>query len=240
LVEPFRELFGLDPAAVGETCVLIPFARKNILSGLGVGKFNRGLLYSAASGGLCTVILTRIGPVFAGDAVLALAETSCREVIFLGTCGLIPPGGGREIGSLVCPSLWYARESFTELVRGDDSSGVVISPDPKLRLSLLRAGGLEDEKGPTGISFGSLRLQEELLPVWRGRVVEVVDLESAAVLSAASRIGIRAVSLLAVSDIVGLRPYYQILSPEEERRLREALDRAVKSVCRYIQEKPVG
>lgn len=236
-MEPFRELFGLDPLAVSETCVLLPFSPKSVLSGFGVERLNRGLLYSAAAGDPGTLVVTRIGAVFAGDAVLHLAGTRCREIVFLGTCGSIVR---REIGSLVCPAAWYGQESFSRLVSGDLNPGPLVYPDRELRRSLLRAAGLEDEPGPAGVSFGSLRLQLELLPKWRRKGVEVVDLESAAVLAAAARTGLRAVSLLAVSDIVGLRPYYRPLSSAERDRLEGALDRVVKSVCRYIRKKPAG
>lgn len=237
-MDSFRVLFGLEPSSVAGTCVLFPFFRKSLLSGFGVEKLNRGLLYSAASGDLCTLVLTRIGSVFAGDAVLHLAGAGCREVIFLGTCGLLSPELPREVGSLVCPSPWYGRESFSRLAADDVSPGPRFSPDPGLRRALLSAGGLEEEPGPPGVSFGSLSLQEELLPRWRGRGVEVVDLESAAVCAAAARAGVRAASLLAVSDIVGTRPYYSPLSPAERAGLDRALDRAVEIVCRYISAKP--
>ncbi len=234
---PFRDLFGIDPSTVSETCVLFPLLRRSLPGGFGVDKLQRGLLYSAGSGKFCTVILTRIGSVFAGDAVLHLAGAGCREVIFLGTCGLLSPGLPREIGSLVCPSPWYGQESFSRLAADDLSPGPRFLPDPGLRRALLRAGGLEEEPGPAGVSFGSLSLQEELLPRWRGRGVEVVDLESAAVCAAAVRAGVRAVSLLAVSDIVGSRPYDSPLTPAERTGLDRALGRAVETVCRYISEK---
>ncbi len=236
---PFRELFGLDPADVGETCVLLPFSRKDILSGFGLERLGRGRLYSAGRGEICTVVRTRMGPAFAGDAVLHLADdTSCREIIFLGTGGLIPPNSKRGIGSLVCPLPWYGKESFSELATADLSPGPCFFPAPALRRALMAAAGLEEESGPAGVSFGSLHLQPDLLPAWRERGVEVVDLESAAVLAAAARAGLKAVSLLAVSDIVGMLSYYRQLRPEERSRLDGALERAVESICRYIREKP--
>ncbi len=239
-MEPFQDLFGLDPEAVSETCVLLPFAPKGLLSGLGVEKLERGLLYSSAAGQFCTVILTRIGAAFAGDAVLHLAGTRCREIIFIGTCGLLSPVPSRRIGSLVCPALWYSQESFSRLVSGDLTSVPPVYPDRDLRRCLLRSAGIEEADRPAGISFGSLCLQPQLLPRWRGRGVEVVDLESAAVCAAARRTGSKAVSLLAVSDIVGVRPYYQVLTSYERENLHGALDRAGQSVCRYISEKPSG
>ncbi len=238
-MEPFRDLFGLPPETVGEACVLLPFAPKRILRGFGIEKLERGLLYSAAAGDLCTVVLTRIGAVFAGDAVLHLADTDCREIIFLGTCGLLSSGSSLGIGSLVCPSAWYGQESFSRLISGDPDPGPLVYPDRELRRSLLRAAGIEAE-GPSGVSFGSLCLQPRLLPRWRGRGVAVVDLESAAVCSAAARTGRKAVSLLAVSDIVGDRPYYRVISTAERESLDGALDRAVEIVCRYFSERPRG
>ncbi|MFH1038397.1 MAG: hypothetical protein V1789_07005 [PVC group bacterium] len=239
-MDRFQALFGIDPAAVRETCVLIPFVTRSILRDFGIGRMNRGRLYSSGVGPDWTLIQTRIGPVFAGDAVLHLKSTPCREIIFLGTGGLFREDGPRRIGSLICPSVWYARESFTELAIGKDSPVIEVFPDPRLRRSLIRAAGLEEDGDSAGVSFGSLELQAGERDIWRGRGAEVVDLESAAVLAAAGRINRRAAALLAVSDIVGARPFDRQLSRDEKTRLQQSLNRAARSICACIKEKLNG
>jgi purine-nucleoside phosphorylase len=124
----------------------MPFVPKGVLQEFGVNRLSRGGLYGAGNGEFCTLFHTRMGPSFTGDAVLYLSDTPCRELYFLGTCGLLRRTPGIKIGSLVSPSRCYAQESFTSLLSDPTSTGIATSPDLLLYQELINFGGAEDSK----------------------------------------------------------------------------------------------
>ena len=210
----------------------MPFVTKEILREFGVQELSRGLLYGSGNGEGCTVFHTRMSPAFTGDAVLYLASTPCRYLYFLGTCGLLPGTPGLKIGSLVSPSRCYAQESFTAILTNPAASGIKTTPDLILHRLLQSTG--KEIKGVTGISAGSLKLQSDKVDLWRGKGIQVVDLESAAFFAAARSVDRSAAALMAVSDIVGDNPWYQA---NDRDRVRGSLLSAARILCKIISQK---
>ena len=272
-MEIFKKLFGIEAERVQASCVVMPFVTKEVLREFGVEDLSRGQLYGAGNGECCTVFHTRMGASFTGDAVLYLSQTPCRELYFLGTCGLLYRTPGIKIGSLVSPSHCYAQESFTSLLSDSRSIGISSSPDQALLQGLVNFRGGEDSKyslnrgedsrsgdlqvanngrlkaaatsavSPahqifitevTGISAGSLKLQQEKIGEWRERGVQVVDLESAAFFAAARHIERSAAALMVVSDIIGENPWHQ----ESDREfVSESLRHAARILCEITSKK---
>lgn len=233
-MEIFKKLFGMEAERVHRYCIIMPFITKVVLREFGVKEISRGELYGSGNGEVCTVFHTRMGASFTGDAVLYLSDTPCRELYFLGTCGLLHGIPGIKIGSLVSPSCCYAQESFTSLLSGQDDFGLCTSPDLILHRMIMSSGGEQEIKEVIGISAGSLKLQPEKIAEWRKRGVQGVDLESAAFFSAARRIERSAAALMVVSDIVGERPWHQ----ESDRDLvSESLRDAARILCEIISKK---
>ncbi|MFH1791949.1 MAG: hypothetical protein ABH885_08235, partial [Candidatus Omnitrophota bacterium] len=85
---PFRALFGADKAEIRTACILTPFLNRAFLAGLNVGRPAEGRLYKTVSGKAFSVIQTGMGAPFAGDCVLFLRETACRDIMFFGSCGI--------------------------------------------------------------------------------------------------------------------------------------------------------
>ena len=233
-MELFKKLFGIEAERVQASCIVMPFVTKGVLREFGIEELSRGQFYGAGNGEFCTLFHTRMGPSFTGDAVLYLSDTPCRELYFLGTCGLLQRTSGIKIGSLVSPSRCYAQESFTSLLSGLTDSGLWTSPDLILHRMIMSAGGEGEITEVTGISAGSLKLQSEKIGEWWERGVQVVDLESAAFFSAARRIERSAAALMVVSDIVGERPWHQ----ESARELVSgSLRNAARILCEIISKK---
>ncbi|MEA1927699.1 MAG: hypothetical protein U9N73_05795 [Candidatus Auribacterota bacterium] len=236
-MELFNTLFGIEAEAVQRSCIIMPFVTKEVLREFGVEELSRGKLYGAGNGEFCTIFHTRMGPSFTGDAVLYLSETACRQLFFLGTCGLLPGTMELKIGSLVSPFLSYAQESFTSLLSGATSIGEGMSSDWLLHGGLISLGEEEDIANVTGISVGSLKLQEEMMVGWREKGIQVVDMESAAFLAAARRIKRPAAVLMAVSDIVG----EGLWNGERSREITErSLERGARILCGIISGKQSG
>lgn len=146
-MELFNTLFGIEAERVKASCIIMPFITRRTLPEFRIKKFSRGMIYGSGNGEFCTVFHTRMGDVFTGDAVLYLAETPCRDLYFLGTCGLLQRTPELKIGSLVSLSCCYAQESFTSLLSGAATSGILTSPDPALHRILMNAGRGGGDKG---------------------------------------------------------------------------------------------
>ncbi len=260
----FKKLFGIEAEKVQASCVVMPFVTKRVLSEFGIKELSRGKLYGAGNGEFCTLFHTRMGAAFTGDAVLYLSDTPCRELYLLGTCGLLNKIPGIKIGSMVSPSHCYGQESFTSLLSDSRSIGISSSPDQLLHQGLVsfrggdgsRSGDLQvANHGPgdggavtsavstghqriitevTGLSAGSLKLQQEKIGEWQERGVQVVDLESAAFLAAARQIERSAAALMVVSDIVKERPWYQ---QDNRELISGSLTAAARILCEIINRK---
>lgn len=235
-MDRFKALFGMKADAVRRVCILMPFIGKGALDRFGIKKLARGRLYGIGNGDICTVVHTRMGAAFTGDAVLYLSSTPCREIILFGTCGLFRKAPGLGIGTLVSPSRCHARESFTELLTGIGDTGSVFFPDSCLQRELLAVGVEGEIREVTALSVGSLKLTEERRDHCLDRGIQAVEMECAACYAAARRIKRRAAALLVVSDIVGERPFYRKLDPVENDRLLSSFSRAAWIICKCITE----
>ncbi len=85
----------------------------------------------------------------------------------------------------------------------------------------------------TGISAGSLKLQIEKIGEWSKKGVQVVDLESAAFLAAASQTGLSAAALMVVSDIIEGSPWYR---DNNREYVSGSLQRAARILCEIIKK----
>ena len=217
-----------------EACIILPFVAKGILGEFGIKELSRGRLYSSGNGDSCTVINTRMGGVFTGDAVLYLSETPCREIYFLGTCGLLQIIPGLNIGSIVSPSHCYAQESFTSLLLEPTVSGILTTPDSILLRSLINYSGVENIKEVICISAGSLKIQPDKIGEWKEKGIQAVDLESAAFFSAAGYMGLSAAALMVVSDIIEVSPWYRDHGWEY---VSGSSQRAARILCEFITKK---
>jgi purine-nucleoside phosphorylase len=239
-VDTFERLFGVKLSRVGRACVLLPFAGREIMRGFGSPAFSRGMLYGTAEGPGFTIVRAGVGAALAGDAVLHLAGTPCEEIVLFGSCGLAGSAAGMGVGSLVSPSLCHAAESFTRLLAGDTRFGEAVHADQGLRTRILSGAGTVGIRDAHCLSIGSLKLQEGLLPALRAHGIQAVDMECAAVFSAARRTGRRAAALLYATDIIGEKPFHAPLSAED----RDAVDRAVRDapgiLCELFRAKPRG
>jgi nucleoside phosphorylase len=236
-MERFETLFGVKKSEVRETCVIIPFFRRDLLDGFGVTALSRGKLYGSASNGSLTLIHTRVGPTFLGDAVLHLAETACRRVMLFGTCGLVDSSTGYGIGSVVCPSECYAAESFTSLLRNKEQNWEKFYPDRNLYDSFLEKYSHLGVRGVTCLTIGSLKLQEERIRLLKEKGIDIVDMECSSLFSACAFTGRRAMALLCTADIIHEKPFYSAPASEDHTALSTSLNKAVRMLCKFITEK---
>ncbi len=209
---PNDRVFGCSVKNFERTCVLMPFLHRSVLEGLGLTELSKGFPYRAGSAHGLTLIETRMGECFAGDAVLLLQDSPCRQIVFIGSCGCLP-SSGLGVGSLVLVGKSYDIGSFSQILTGRPPVG-----GPVPTADLLREE-LADRKLPTvtAASVNSILLEPTLIDRFQALEVDVVDLESAAVIQAATHIGRPILAVLYVTDRIGIDNPYEMPQQSSEK-----------------------
>jgi len=230
----FEILFGIKTREVSRICVLLPLAPDDILAGLHAPALSRGKLYSAGSSRGFTVIRTGVGAALAGDAVLWLGETACEEMVLLGSCGLTGRTKNLKVGSLISPSVCYSAESFCRLLDKDSQPWSRHEADRRFREVLVGEEGSAVHDAAC-LTIGSLKLQEEMLPLLRAGGIDAVEMECASVYAAAHHTGRRAAALLYATDIIGEKPFHAPLSRGDRSAIAIAVKEATALICRITE-----
>jgi len=233
----FLKLFGIRPQEVKKTCVLLPYLPKGALAGFGIKHLARGKLYRSGNSQNFTLIQTGIGAGFTGDAVLYLKETACRNLILFGSCGLVKKRRGLDIGSLVAPLKAYDYESFSRMLLEKGHKAKSFSADSGLARQLLRAN--PEILKVNCATLASLKLEEERAASLARQAVAVVDMECSAFFAAAKFLGVSAVALFYVSDIIRVKPFYA-LDLWSKAKTFAAIKKSLAFLCRFIQEELSG
>lgn len=223
------ELFGCSAAALQPTCLLTPVLTPGLLRDLGVPSVSRGRPYAVGQGKGFSLILSPVGAGPAGDAVLLLKDTPCARLILLGSCGAVTDA--LPVGTLITPTESLSCEGFSVLLH---TEGLPPGPpgiaDPDLTRALTATGGVR--AGTCG-TFSSLVLESLRKEQLHERGIDVVDMESAAVFTAARHIGRPAAALLYVSDHIGVHAPYRIWK-ERRPQLEQAQARAAHIIRQTV------
>ena len=232
----FRVLFGIEPSQVKADCVLMPMIPKGALSWFGLKDLSKGRLFHAASSSSLTLIHTGIGAPFAGDVVLYLKKTGCKNLFLFGSCGLVRQTNELKIASQVIPFKCYPYESFSEMLSGKNLSQKACYPDKGLYEKFLRASESYGVKKANCATLGSLKLEREMSDTFEKLKIDVVDMECSAFFSAASHCGIKATALFYVSDVITEKPFYEELSQDLKSGLSLSIKNSVDLLCEFIEK----
>lgn len=233
-MDAFEQIFGLPARELHPNCVFLPVASRVMLRAFNAGEPARGKLYRTWNGEDFTLIRTGVGAPFAGDAVLHLVNSPCRNLFLFGSCGLIQPAAGVSIGSLVSPSTAYALESFTGLIENDLTPRGPYRPDAGLHSRLMNTDLTGSVHDATCLSLGSLKLQEEKFFHFTKTGATIVDMESAAFFAAARHAGLPALALMYVSDVVGTAPFFQSPTVTEKEAIQQSIRQGIELLCTFI------
>lgn len=214
----FEALFGIPSCAVQRKCVIMPQVPAAVAQAIGLSGFSAGRLYRAAQMAGATVINTRVGAGFVGDAVLYLGQTRCAEVLLFGSCGLCASSRKLRIGSLVSPGKVTGFESFSAMLKGRAGKPVSCGRASFARKALFAVSG--DIADVSCATVASLKCETAYLPEFRKLGISVVDMEASAFFTAADHSGIPAAALFYISDRIGKAPFYLPLKSGNAERLR--------------------
>jgi hypothetical protein len=212
-MDTFKKLFGVEKSFIKPDCILSPLNEVELFAGTKAGPRARGDYFRVADCGRATLIGTRYS-LLAGDCVLGLADSPCRNIYLFNCCG----GVGVEVGAAYSIKKAFDFESFSGMLAGDKQAAGYL-PDAEL------AAAFSAHCGPpegTCATVGSLALEEAHLPRFRELGVDCLDMECSAVFSAAKRAGKRALALLYVSNRVPDKPWHEHLERRDIQRLGRA------------------
>ncbi|MGA1875291.1 MAG: hypothetical protein ACMUIA_06770 [bacterium] len=248
----FHSLFGTDAAALRRICVLAPFSSREMLKGFKMERCAGGALYSVGDNGLFSLVVTRMGAPFLGDAVLHLEHTPCEYLILFGSCGAVD-GKGFEPGSLAVIETAYSQDSFVNMLfqRKCDS---VYYPDEEFLRRFLSCQKEYPLKRATCLTVGSLKLEEQYLSALQHDststdhhdstahhdAIDVVDMETSAFYAASGHTHKKALSFLLVTDILTKFPYYLAMGAENRKLLRQFTARASEILFELITHMAVS
>ena len=235
IMNKFEILFGVKESQIKSTCIIMPFFKKGILKDFGIEQFSKGRLYGTGNSELFTLIHSGISASFTGDAVLYLSNTSCKNIILFGSCGLTESTKDIKLGSLITPLNCLAMESFTEMLSASNKDFNISYPDKNMLEGFLKTNNQYVKKAVCA-SVGSLNMEEENIDLFKTKGIQAVDMECSAVFAAAKHINCRAMAILYVSDILIENPFYMKLSKKEEAIINYSIDSAVKILCDFIKK----
>ncbi|MCK5706227.1 MAG: hypothetical protein KAI43_01145 [Candidatus Aureabacteria bacterium] len=228
----FKTLFGIDNSSIKETCVIIPFFSKEILKGFKVDKLNKGMIFSTGCNDIFSLICTGMGSAFAGDAVLHLEDTKCKNIIFFGSCGITKASLlKRESITIVQKAL--SKDSFTDMILNKKALDLFY-PDKDL-LNILKKA-LDPVICSNVLTIGSIKLEESYLDRFKDLDCDIVDMETAAVFAAASSINKKAAAILFTTDHIKEFPYYTAFKKENLPIIKETAYKAASTVYKVIAD----
>jgi hypothetical protein len=209
-MDTFKKLFGVDRSVIKPDCILTPLQEVDLFAGRRPGERLRGDYFRVADCPHATLIGTRYS-LLAGDCVLALADSPCRNVYLFNCCG----GIGAGIGAAYSVRKAFDFESFSGMLAGRPEAGCYL-PDAELAGEFSAYAGLPEGSCAT---VGSLALEATHLPRFRALGVNCLDMECSAVFSAARAAGKRALALLYVSNRIPDKPWHEQLDRSDIQRL---------------------
>ncbi len=224
-----KNLFGIGPQGFQRTCVLVPYLTKGMLAQWRIRDWAPGRRYAVGNNDHFSLILTNVGAGFAGDAVLYLKNTACRNFIFFGSCGLVVRTPELNVGELVVPKEMLSLDSFTELLIRPPSKPRSFRADNRLLKKFL-AQFPGKAHAARGASVSSLYLEQPCRDYFVRRKISIVDMECAAVFAAAKSIRRSAVAILYVNDQVGTTDLISPVLPSQKAIQDAAVAKALSLI----------
>ncbi|MDR3112945.1 MAG: hypothetical protein LBU09_01035 [Endomicrobium sp.] len=173
----------------------------------------------------------------AGDAVLQLKNSPCKNIILFGSCGGC---ADVNIGDMLAIDKAYDFESFTDMLENDPSlpfSKSLIENPPFKRYNAIPPAktSVYGIISTNSACVSSLILERNYIDFFKANEIRAVDMESSIVLSAAKAIRAKAFCLFYVSDLVE-KPFGCALKNEEKARVGKARKKLSEIVLRLCDE----
>ena len=239
-----RQTLNVDADKIQERVIIAPWWEPNVFDNLGnkitvlseSNNFSIKIWEIQADGYKITYIKTGIGAPILTEALLALAGTKCKNVLFVGSVGALDRN--ISIGDIVIPKLSICGDGMSRYLKGkplisNDPFGESSFPDldffkklKKYTKEICEKNNVQWHIGKT-FSIDTIVAQfahiDEILDIG----CNVIEMETAAAFRAANIINVRLAALFSVSDNTFQSKSLISERPEEEMNYRKEVKRRI-------------
>jgi len=224
----FKEYFGISEKDIKQNCIIC----QSFDISLFADKISKGLFIKSAYTGNTTVIALK-NNFLAGDAVLYLENTKCKNIILFSSCGGC---SDMKHGDLIAVNKAYNLESFSNMLNFHDSPDYCNS-SKKLLIDFYKKNHCRNLMKANSACVGSLALESKFFNWFKEKKISVVDMESSIILSAAKKTKKNAVCLMYVADLVGRDFIIDVNDKFSKKRISDARKKLAKMILRFCNEK---
>ncbi|MDD4203164.1 MAG: hypothetical protein PHQ52_06835 [Candidatus Omnitrophica bacterium] len=226
-MEEFEQIFGIDSKDLKDTCVVMPFINSEMRKSLQIKNLNKGGLYSSVSNDAFTVVLTRMGAGFTGDCICYLAEAGVKNIIFIGSCAGVNPA--LKIGDVVRVIEGYSVDSFSCILKRDLQKNMYV------KLNTISETTIEKTNYAVCLTTASIKHEKNIVENIQCGDIDVIDMESSAVIESANRFGLNAQIFLFIQDIYPDKPFYRAYDAHDKLLISDAQKRIASIIWDTIK-----
>ena len=224
----FQKLLGLSASRFPQNCIIcqdfdLPLFASNARKGLflKIARTNNAIIIALKNNFL------------AGDAVLALKNSACKNIFLFGPCGVY---GSSKIGDMFIIESAFNLESFSKLVAAKETAifeEEQACPSLTQKIYSKNSAALMKTKSAC---ISSLALEKNFLDFFAKNNISALDMESSIIFSAAKSIKISAACLLYASDHIEKNPIGLALSKSQKQKLSLSRKLLSKIIMGFIDD----
>jgi purine-nucleoside phosphorylase len=224
----FKNFFAMTPQNVKRDCIIcqsydLPLFAEDA---------SNGFFVKTADAGKATVIALK-NNFLAGDAVLYLKNTACKNIFLFGSCGGC---GDVESGDLMIINKAYNFESFSKMVSFDANPDFCMSSQ-ELTAAFYEKNLYEDLIKTNSACVSSLLLESKYISWFKKNGICALDMESSIVFSAAKEIGAQAACFMYAADHIEKNPIGEMPEENSKKRISSARKKLARLITDFINEK---
>ncbi|MCL2143915.1 MAG: hypothetical protein FWH43_00245 [Endomicrobia bacterium] len=224
----FKNFFGTLSGNIKQNCIICQSCDLSLFS----NNAANGFFVKTADAANATIIALK-NNFLAGDAVLYLKKTACKNIFLFGGCGGC---GDIESGDLLIIDKAYNFESFSKMVSFDTNPGYFLSSE-KLTSAFYKKNLYEDLIKTNSACVSSLLLESKYVKWFKENGVCAVDMESSVVFSAAKEIGVEAACFMYAADHIEKNPYGEISEDNLKKKISSGRKKLARMVTDFINAK---
>jgi purine-nucleoside phosphorylase len=226
----FKKFFAISPEEFSENCIICQSSDLSLFA----DNARNGLFVKTAKIKNATIIGLR-NNFAAGDSVLFLENTPCRNIILFGSCGVC---GDIDLGSPIAVEKSYNLESFSKMALCKSERSFEYSNASKeFNENFFAKNPNLNFIKTNSACVNSFILQPQYLDFFKEKNIGAVDMESSIVFCAAKIAKINAACFMYASDHIEKYPLGKNLAEPSKKRIGNTRKKLAKAIAEFFFDK---